>query len=374
MNDVARRTLHANVQGFGQSPTLSINERSAQLIRDGRRVYRLGFGQSPFPIPERVVEALREHAHEKDYLPVCGLPALREAVAAHHARRHGLACSAEDVLIAPGSKELMFLLQVVCDAEVVLATPAWVSYEPQARVVGRSVRLIATRAEDGWRLLPRELDTLCQQNPERQRVLILNYPSNPTGTTYSAQELEALAEVARRHGVLVLSDEIYGELHFEGRHVSMARAYPEATIVSSGLSKWCGAGGWRLGTFVVPRELEWLRTAMAAVASETYSSTSAPIQYAAVLAFEGGPAIERGLVLSRAILAAIVRAAIPRLRDVGARVEPAVGGFYLFPDFGSHAHAFASRGIETSDAFCERLLEETGVAVLPGSAFGRARG
>jgi aspartate aminotransferase len=201
--------------------------------------------------------------------------------------------------------------------------------------------------------------------------VILNYPANPTGRTYAPEELEKLAEVARDNSVVLLSDEIYGELHHEGRHVSIARYYPEGTIVSSGLSKWCGAGGWRLGTFLFPPELRWLLDAMAAAASETYTSTSAPIQYAAVRAFAGGPAIERYLADSRRVLAALGRWSALRLQDAGARCPMPQGAFYLFPDFSDLRGRLAARGIEDSPGLCRQLLEDTGVAILPGSEFGR---
>ena len=281
--------LNLNVRGAAPSATLHINELSDALARSGRQVFRLGLGQSPFPVPEPVVQALRDHAHRKEYLPVRGLEPLREAVAAYHRRRTGTARLAENVLIGPGSKELMFLLQMVYYGDLVIPTPSWVSYAPQARMIGRHVRWIETASENDWKLQPQDLERLCARDPGRPRIVVLNYPNNPTGHTYSASELQLLGEVARRYRVIVLSDEIYGEIHHQGEHVSIARYYPEGTIISTGLSKWCGAGGWRLGAFTYPHHLGWLLDAMAVVASETYTSTSAPIQFAAVTAFEGGP-------------------------------------------------------------------------------------
>ncbi|MCK6528009.1 aminotransferase class I/II-fold pyridoxal phosphate-dependent enzyme [Myxococcota bacterium] len=364
-------SLNLNVRGLSQSPTIAIQARCDALAREGRRIWRLGLGQSPFPVPPPVVESLRSNAARKAYLPVHGLPQLREAVAEYHRRRHGVPCSPDDVLVAPGSKELLFLLQLVFYGDLLIPTPAWVSYAPQAQIVGRRVDFVPTRFEDRWRLLPEDLEARCGEDPVRPRVLVLNYPGNPTGVTYDEAELAALAEVARRHRMVVLSDEIYGELHFEGRHASLARFYPEGTIVSSGLSKWCGAGGWRLGTFTFPRSLRWLLEAMAAVASETYTSTSAPIQYAAVRAFQGGLEIEEYLTRARRILASLGRQCADRLRGAGARLADPEGAFYLFPDLGPHRERLAARGIRTSDALCRRALDETGVAFLPGSAFGR---
>lgn len=362
--------LSGNVEGLQLSPTIAIQQRSAALAHDGRDVFRLGLGQSPFPVPEPLVEALRRHARVKDYLPTPGLPELREAIAGYMRRTQGLGCGAEEVLVAPGSKELLFLLQVAFDGEVLIPSPAWVSYAPQARVLHRRVRWLPSRPEDGWRLTPQDLEAACRA--PAPRLLVLNYPSNPTGSSYTDDELAGLAEVARRHGIVVLSDEIYGELRFDGRHASIARWWPEGTIVSTGLSKWCGAGGWRLGAFVFPRELRPLLDAMAAVASETYTSTSAPIQHAAVRAFEPDAAIQAYLRDGRSVLEALCRVCAGRLRDAGADLSDAVGAFYLFPAFAAHRAGLAARGCTTDVALCERLLEETGVACLPGSAFGRS--
>jgi len=366
-------SLNLNVRGMGHSATLAIKARCRAMRAEGRSIYDFGLGQSPFPVPRPVVEALRRSAAEKDYLPVEGLPALREAVAGFHQRNDQVDVRPEHVLVGPGSKELMFLLQLVYYGEIILRSPCWVSYLPQAQIIGRRIALIPTRFEDNWKITPALLrDSLKGAGDDhRPRLLILNYPSNPTGHTYSADELEALTEVAREFELIVLSDEIYGQTHFTGGHVSIARFYPERTIVSSGLSKWCGAGGWRLGTFSFPPELAWLQQAMAAVASETYTSVSAPIQFAAVEAFSANPEIDHYLIHVRRILAAVAERAVAVLRAAGLRVHAPTGAFYLFLDFSPLAPQLAERGIRTSAVLCERLLQEAGVAVLPGVSFGR---
>ena len=140
----------------------------------------------------------------------------------------------------------MVILRLVYEGDLVIPAPSWVSYAPQARILGRRVSWLPTRGADGWRVKAQELEALCQADPTRPRILVLNYPSNPTGTTYRAEELQALADVVRKYRVIVLSDEIRGKLHHEGQHRSIVPMYPEGTIFSGGLSKWCGAGGWRL--------------------------------------------------------------------------------------------------------------------------------
>jgi len=371
LNNQNHVSLSLKVRGLTESATLAINNQSNQLIREGRHVYRLGLGQSPFPVPEVVQKALRQNSHQKDYLPVQGLQALREAVAKYHSKHDGTHFNAGSVLIGPGSKELMFLLQICYYGDLVVPTPCWVSYSPQAQIVGRQVVSLPTSFENEWRLQPESLRQLCEQDPGRPRLVILNYPGNPEGGTYSQETLKEIAEVAREYDIIILSDEIYGKLTHSGEHVSIARYYPEGTIVSSGLSKWCGAGGWRLGTFTFPESLKWLQNVMAAVASETYTSTSAPIQYAAVRAFEGGIAIERYLAHSRRILSQLGEWSASRFRDVGARIIAPKGAFYLFPDFTPIADKFIKNKILTSPELCRRALDETGVAFLPGKAFGR---
>ncbi|WP_404365258.1 pyridoxal phosphate-dependent aminotransferase [Marinobacter sp.] len=365
-----RYAINLNVRGIQPSATLRINELSNQLRSEGRDIIKLGLGQSPFPVPERVVEALREHAHEKDYLPVKGLKALRQSIAGYINRRERMKCDWEDVLIGPGSKELLFILQLAYYGDLLIPRPSWVSYAPQARIIGRSVHWLPTHAENNWQLTAEELDIICRDDASRPRILILNYPSNPTGCTYTDEQLLAIANVARKYRLILLSDEIYGEVHFEGKHKSIARYYPEGTIISTGLSKWAGAGGWRLGTFIFPPELRPLQDAMAIIASETYTATSAPIQHAAIAAFDGGSDLDEYLHHSRRVLKVVGEYLHRRLTDMNVPTQKPEGAFYLFPDFSAYQEGLERHDIKTSPALCNTLLEDTGVAILPASDFG----
>ncbi|WP_297790479.1 aminotransferase class I/II-fold pyridoxal phosphate-dependent enzyme [uncultured Marinobacter sp.] len=365
-----RYAINLNVRGIQPSATLRINELSNQLRSEGRDIIKLGLGQSPFPVPDRVVKALQDHAHEKDYLPVKGLKSLREAIAGYINRSERMRFTWEDVLIGPGSKELLFILQLAYYGDLLIPRPSWVSYAPQARIIGRSVHWLPTHGENNWQLTAEELDIICRDDPSRPRILIMNYPSNPTGCTYTDDQLLAIANVARKYRLILLSDEIYGEVHFEGKHKSIARYYPEGTIISTGLSKWAGAGGWRLGTFIFPPELRPLQDAMAIIASETYTATSAPIQYAAISAFNGGDDMDEYLKQSRRVLKVVGEYMHRRLSEMGAVVQKPEGAFYLFPDFRNFRDALAAKDIKTSQAFCQALLENTGVAILPASDFG----
>ncbi len=362
--------INKNITFLKPSATLVINERSNALVKSGKKVYKLGFGQSPFPVPKIVVNALKKNAHQKDYLPVKGLMALREAVAKYSHQKFGVDCTAEDVLIGPGSKELLFLTQLIYQGELLLPQPSWVSYEPQAQLASKPHAWLATERSNNYMLDGATLDKHCAKAPTIPRLLILNYPSNPTGSTLSKQQLKDLASVARKHKVLIISDEIYGDVHHKGKHISIAKYYPEGTILSSGLSKWCGAGGWRLGTFVFPKELRWLVDQMAVVASETFTTTSAPIQYAAVQAYKGGAEISEYLKGSRKVLQIVAQRTHDLLKKYKITCPKPKGGFYLMPDFNQHKESLHKKGITTSHELCEALLADTGVALLPLSAFG----
>ena len=362
--------LHPHLNQLVRSATLAINERSAEMAADGQTIYRFGFGQSPFPVPDSIVSALQENAYRKNYLPVEGLFELREAVAAYHNDVDQIHIEPEGVLVSPGSKELIFTLQMAIKGSTLIPAPCWVSYVPQANLVQRDNQYIQTRFEDNWRLLPDQLDFAVKQT-SGPHLLILNYPGNPDGGTYSAEELKALANVARKNNVLILSDEIYGRLYHKGEHASIARFYPEGTIVSSSLSKWCAAGGWRLGHFAFPKELFWLKEALASITSDTYSCVAAPIQYAGLQAYNDKDTVGEYLFHCRRILSTIGNFCASTLLEAGVNIQSPSGAFYLFPDFQSFRISLSEKGIHDSAAMCEQLLQDTRVVLLPGTAFGR---
>lgn len=364
-----RSDISPLLSNLAPSATLAINEISHARQAAGQPVFKFGLGQSPFPVPDEVVDSLKAHAAEKDYLPIRGLASLRAVLQSYLEGRTGQHYSSENIMIGPGSKELMFILQLVLTRQLILPQGAWVSYEPQAILAGRDAKWLPTRAEDRWRLTPDTLDTFAH-NATEPLLLILNYPGNPTGQSYTATELSALADVCRKHDIIVLSDEIYGELAFDGDYQSIARFYPEGTIVSTGLSKWCGAGGWRLGVFALPDDLAQVTAGMAIVASESFTSVSAPTQYAAIEAFKLDGSVPAYLKASQVILKGINDILCEKLLAANITVSPAEGGFYVMPDFQAMAESLAARGIKSSDALCAQLLESTGVALLPGTCFG----
>ena len=365
--------LNINLKNLKPSATLAINELSSKLSNDGVEIFKLGFGQSPFPVPKKIVQALKNNAHQKDYLPVKGLPQLRSAISSFFNENYSLASTSENVMIGPGSKELIYNFQLAYSIdELILPSPSWVSYEPQAQLNNRKTVWLITEEKNNWKISATDIINHCEGSPNKNRVLILNYPSNPVGSTYTATELEGLANALRKYKILVIADEIYGELTFNGNHNTIAIYYPEGTIISTGLSKWAGAGGWRLGIFVFPDNLKFILEAMAVIASETFTSTSAPIQYAAVEAYKIDDEILIYLNNSRRILKAIGLYVYTNLLTYNITMPRPEGGFYLFPNFNNWKTALNNKGIITSTDFCNALIKETGVVLLPGEDFGHS--
>ena len=352
------------------SPTLGINEHVRALRADGMRIHHLGFGESPFPAPPRLVEALAAHAGAKDYLPVAGLPALREAVAAHQERLTGHDPAAFDVLIGPGSKPLLFAIQMAIPGDLLLPVPSWVSYAPQAALLGRGVVPAPTRLDDdGYHVDPEALAATITAARREGRVpskLLLNSPNNPAGLAIDEDEIAALTEVCRREDVVLIADEIYGRVAYDGRYRSAGPVFPEGTIVTSGLSKHLSLGGWRLGVALVPKAREGLFATLCHIASETWSCVCTPAQHAAVEAYAGHPDIEAHVADCTAIHAIVNRHLAAGLRELGIDCPAPQGGFYCWPDFTARlAHRYGR-----SDELARALFDEARIAALPALSFG----
>ena len=341
------------------SATLAINETSNKLRKSGKKIYKFGFGQSPFPIPESVVSALKANADKHTYLPMQGLEALRSAVANYLNKNNNNNFSKEDILIGPGTKELMFLTQIAFQGEILLPAPSWVSYQPQAFIAKNKVHWIQTTNNSNWFPTAAQLEDKIKSIKDKNLLLFLNSPNNPSGAV--CENLEEIAEVAKKYKLIILSDEIYSQLTFNYNYKSISNFYPEGTIVSTGLSKWCGAGGWRLGFFAIPNQLKDLKNSLKILCSESFTSVSAPIQYAAVEAYNGDHSTYLNAV--KKILSFTANYVHENLKSNAIDIIKPQGGFYLFPEFNNAKFS-------SSSEMCKDILNKTGVALLPGSDFG----
>ncbi len=347
------------VKKLEPSSTLRINEISNKLESDGKKIYKFGFGQSPFEVPDDVVDELKNNAYQNKYLPMQGLSELRTAISKYSNTKSSQNYKSENIIIGPGTKELMFLLQLLFDGDILLPTPSWVSYAPQALLSRNKTHWITTTSENNWFPTAEEIEKIILKDKQKNYLLFLNSPNNPSGQI--CDNLKEISSIAKKYNILILSDEIYSELSFNENFKSISQFYPEKTIISTGLSKWCGAGGWRLGYFIIPEALKELRNSLKILASETFSSVSAPIQYAAIAAYSNNH--NEYISNSCSILKSVGEYVYKNLKSNKININKPQGGFYLMPEF-------SIKKFSTAEEMCNNILEKTGVALLPGSDFG----
>ena len=325
-------------------------------------VISLGVGEPDFKTPYAIRRAGIESLEKGRtwYTANAGLVELRRQIAAYLARRFGLSYTEQDILVTVGGSEAIDLCIRACidpGDQVLVPEPSFVCYDPITRLAGGVPVPIVTRPEDGFRLTPEALEAAITP---RTKVLVLPYPNNPTGAIMKREHLEAIAEVLRRRQILVLSDEIYAELTFEGKHVSIASlpGMAERTVVVNGFSKAYAMTGWRLGYAAGPREVIQVMTKLHQFAIMCAPTVS---QHAAIEAMKScDEEIERMAVqfgMRRGLM-------VNHLNRMGLTCADPLGAFYVFP-------SIRSTGL-TSDQFCEQLLKEQKVAVVPGNAFGQS--
>src|SRR5438876_570483 len=279
--------LAASIQ---PSATLAAAAKARQMKAEGIQVFDFSLGEPDFPTPEHVLRAAFKamqdgHTH---YTPASGIPELRSAIARLYQKQYGLRCTADQVIVSNGAKHSLYnALAATCGPgdEVIIPSPYWVSYSDLVRMTGANDVLVQTALESAFKMSPAQLRAALTP---RSRLLMLNSPSNPTGSVYSRQELEALADVALEAGIAVLSDEIYERLVFGDVKATcfatLRPALAERTLTISGVSKSFAMTGWRLGWTVGPLHVI---KAMGNVQSQQTSSPSSVSQYAALAALEG---------------------------------------------------------------------------------------
>lgn len=364
------------VEGMPESSTLRINEEIAARRAAGETVYHMGFGESPFPVPARIAKALADSAGANSYPPTLGLTDLRSKALAYFSDRLGFNADGMAAIVGPGSKDLIFAAQLAIAGDVLVETPSWVSYAPQARLAGSNAIRIPTQVTGQHRLTGELLTETIERaradglNP---RKIILNYPNNPTGLGIAEEDLQDIANVCRDAGIIVISDEIYSLIAHSGAHRSIAAFYPEGTIVTTGLSKHLSLGGYRIGFAFIPHALTGLLSAVRAIASETWSCVSHPVQYAAVAAVEEHGDIETHIALCSRAHGMITNYVRDRIIALGIDYPPLAGGFYLYPDFTPLAGGLAAAyGVKSSTDLSTDLLSRAALATLPGVDFGDA--
>ena len=359
--------LSARAEALQPSLTLAIAARAKELRAQGQDICSLSAGEPDFDTPSFIRQAAAralEAGHTR-YGPAAGEPALRQAIAQKLREENGVACDPAGVLVTNGGKQALYnLFQVLLQPgdELLLPSPYWLSYPEMAHLAGASVRLIRSAASDGFRLDPRRLE---EAITPASRLLVLNSPSNPTGMVLSRGELEAIAEVLRRHPqVAVVCDEIYEFLLAPGhQHHSFAAVAPdlgERVFIVNGFAKGWAMTGWRIGWLAGPPSV---LSAAIALQSQSTSNVCSFAQFGALAAIEGSRDCVRAMAEAFNERRALLSGGLAELD--GLQLLPPEGAFYAFPDI-------SATGLDSMD-FCNRLLEQEGLAAVPGVAFGDDR-
>jgi aspartate/methionine/tyrosine aminotransferase len=352
------------------SATLAINAKAQELRAQGREVISLAVGEPDFGTPLHVCEAAKKAIDEgfTRYTPVPGIPDLRAAVAGYYGQFYGVCAKAEHTMVSTGGKQALYnLLMALLNPgdEVLIPGPYWVSYPPMVELAAGVPVIVPTTPESGFRVSVRDLEASCTP---RTAALMLNTPSNPTGCHYDQAALDEIARWAKSKGIFIIADEVYDRLVYDPAQPSTLSAFwqknPENVAVVGALSKSFCMTGWRLGWLLAHPDMV---KACSKIQGQSTSNVSSIVQKAAVAALTGPWDLVdemRAAFLRRRDLALGVFSSWP-----GVTCPKPDGAFYLFPVLEKYYSAEAP----DSAALCTRILEEAGVALVPGSAFGDDR-
>jgi aspartate aminotransferase len=356
---------------LSESATIAMARKATELKKSGIDVISLSLGEPDFDTPE-VLKAAGIKAIEDNithYTPVPGIQEVREAISLKFKRDNGLDYAPDQIVVSNGAKQSItnvVLSLVDPGEEVILPAPYWVSYADMVALAGGTSRVLATSIDHDFKIQPEALEAAIN---DKTRLLIYSSPCNPSGSVYTQEEIDALADVLKQHPhVYIISDEIYELINFTGKHASIGtiRELKDRVITVNGVSKGFAMTGWRLGYIGAPA---WIAKACSKVQGQVTSAPCSIAQVAAGAAVSANPSIademKEAFLKRRDIMIAGMRA-IP-----GIKVNKPMGAFYLFPDvsdlFGKTA---GDRKINNAQDFSMYLLEEANVATVGGGAFG----
>ncbi len=358
------------------APNLALDQEVARRTAAGEDILHLGFGESRLPVYPGLATRLAGGASRNAYGPVVGDMASRSEVAGYFRRRR-LDTDPEQIILGPGSKALALAILAAIDGDVVIPRPSWVTYDPQVRLVGRTAIPIDIPAVCGGVADPDRLKRALEEaraSGLRPAAMIQTSPDNPTGTTVPPSIVRELAEIAVAEDLVVISDEIYSDIVFDVnvQSVSPAAVIPDRTIITTGLSKSLSLGGWRIGAARFPEGPLGIRiaTAVASIASESWSSLAGPQQAVAEYAFSEPDDLVAYRDRCSALHSRVATVVYEIFRRHGVECREPTGGFYVYPDLHSLRSRLVHRGVSDSASLERYLLDELHVAVLGGHHFG----
>ena len=321
--------------------------------------YALGFGQSPFHVPPPLVTALQNSASQGHYSAAEGILELRASISEFNKRHFGIDVDPDRIVIGPGTKDLLNTLVGMIKGGVILPSPSWIGYRPQINLVDKHFHTFHLNPENNYRIEPEILDDFASKLDGEQHMMVLNNPHNPTGIVYTKQELEKITEVCRKHNILVLSDEIYAlDTYNMDDFVSMGQIYPEGSFITNGLSKDRSAGGYRLGSCILPtNSTTKLFEDFKKIAATVYTNVSTPTQYAAIKAYEPNEEIEDYINTTRQIHKIMGHYLSDQWNTVdGIKTTRPDGAFYFFANFNELSENLKKKGVATSNQLADSLI------------------
>jgi aspartate aminotransferase len=320
--------------------------------------YGFSFGQSPFPVPTVMQKALAKNADKGAYASVSGILPLREAISEYNKYYFGLDIDPRRILVGNGTKQLIYNILELLHGTVILPTPTWLGYLPQIRFLRKNFHMLSTRRNNG-KIVPEDLKHLALRLHDRQKILFLNNPNNPTGILYERLELEEIVDICRTYNILIISDEIYAQTTYDfKKFVSMAEIYPEGSFVTNGLSKSHSAGGYRLGYVILPYHSSEIKQNLKKIQATEFTSVSTPIQHAAVAGFQPSKELTKYFKVTRNIHHVMSEYTYDALNEIdGVRTTKPEATFYLLVDFNAFKDDFHQKKIITSQQFSESMID-----------------
>ena len=358
-----------NLKRIKPSPTIAVTQKAKEMKDAGKDVIGLGAGEPDFDTPENIKQAAIEAIKRGDtkYTAVDGTPALKKAIQSKFLRENNLSFELSEISVGTGGKQVLynaFMATLNKGDEVIIPAPFWVSYPDMVLLAGGKPKIIKCSEEEGFKLTPNKLKKAITS---KTKWIILNSPSNPTGACYSKKEIEALAEVLKKHkNVYILSDDIYEHITFDNFKfftIAQIKELKDRTLTMNGVSKSYSMTGWRIGYAAGPKEII---KAIAKIQSQSTTNPSSISQAAAVEALNGTQDFIKTRSNSFKERRDFVVKELNNIKGISC-LNPN-GAFYVFPN--CKKLLGKKTKLKTDTAFVEKLLEETGVAVVQGSAFG----
>jgi aspartate aminotransferase len=347
------------ISNVPESGTVRIANLVARLTQEGRQIFSFSMGEPDFVTPESIRKATQEALDEgfTHYTPSAGIPRLRALIAEKSLEQNGIPCQASDVLVTPSKHAIFMSMLAVVDEgdEVILPDPAWGTFEATARLAGGRPRYAVLREEDEFRMTP---EVVAELITPKTSLIVINSPSNPTGSVMEREDLKGIADLAKDHDFTVLSDEVYEHIIYEGKHHSIAslEGMFERTITINGFSKTYAMTGWRLGWLVAPPPLF---KAMSKLQSHSVTCAVSFVQKGGVEALVGPQGSVDEMVGEFRARRDLVMELLEEIPSLHCPVPK--GAFYIFPSYDLEMN---------SEEFCAYLLEKANVGVTPGVAFG----